>query len=518
MPAAVPAAEINPVIAGCHPDPSICRVGEDYYLVTSSFTYFPGLPVHRSRDLVRWECVGHVLAEPSHVDLDGLDVSDGVWAPTIRHHDGLFYVVYTVAEDRQGRGTFVTTASDPAGPWSAPVDLGAEGIDPSLFFDDDGRSWFTATRDTLTPDATGPGEIYLREFDHRALRLTGPTHVLWHGALAGAWAEAPHLYRRGNRYHLLAAEGGTGHHHSVTAAVASSPTGPYATDPRSPLLTHRHLGALTPVRNVGHADLVDAPDGDTWAVVLGVRPVDGVHTLGREVFLVPVSWEPEGPVFAPGVGAVTGLGGRAGLGDGTEGGTADWVGVRGPVRHRWDGSDLFLAPSPDDRASRGRPAFLGRRQDRHAFAFSATVPAPASAEEHSALVAFQSQDHFVTHTVRHSSGGIVVETVLWAGGEHALLARRPGSGRQRLGIRSDGQRYAFGTVTGGAFDAHATIGARVLSSEEAGSFVGVLLGVAHHGPAGTPWVRVEGVTYAGAGTGAVQDEPVTGAAPPISGR
>ncbi len=519
MPAAVSDAAINPVIAGCHPDPSICRVGEDYYLVTSSFAYFPGLPVHRSRDLVRWELVGHVLADPDHVDLDGLDVSDGVWAPTIRHHDGLFYVVYTVAENRQGRGAFVTTAADPAGPWSAPVDLRAEGIDPSLFFDADGRSWFTATRDALSPDATGPGEIYLRAFDHRALRLVGPTHVLWHGAVTGAWVEAPHLYRRGSAYHLLAAEGGTERTHAVTAAVASSPTGPYTTDPRSPLLTHRHLGALTPVRNVGHADLVDTPDGDTWAVVLGVRPLDGVHTLGREVFLVPVAWEPDGPVFAPGVGAITGLGNREApedvLADGPgSGASAHWVGLRGPVRHRWDGSDLTLAPSPDDLASRRRPAFLGRRQDRHRFAFSATIPAPASAEEHTALVAFQSQDRFVAHAVRRSAGGIVVETVLWGDGDRTVLARRPGSGRQRLDIRSDGHRYAFGTLSDdGVFDAHVTIGARVLSSEEAGSFVGVLLGVTHHGPAGTPWIRVEDVTY----SGAVQEEVTAWANEPVIG-
>jgi alpha-N-arabinofuranosidase len=243
--------------------------------------------------------------------------------------------------------------------------------------------------------------------------------------------------------------------------------------------------------------------------------VDGVHTLGREVFLVPVSWEPEGPVFAPGVGSVTGLGVHDNPGDDPEAapeGTAaaDWVGVWGPVHHRWEGRDLSLAPSPDDLASRGRPAFLGRRQDRHAFAFSATVTRPASAEEHTALVAFQSQDRFVTHAVRPSSGGVVVETVLRADGKHTVLARRPGSGRQRLDIRCDGHRYAFGTVTDGVFDAHATIAARALSSEEAGSFVGVLLGVAHHGPAGTPWARVEGMTYAGA----VQDEPVTGAVPP----
>ena len=491
----MPAAEIRPVVAGCHPDPSVCRVGEDHYLVTSSFTYFPGLPVHRSRDLVRWERVGHVLADPDHVDLDGLDVSDGVWAPTIRHHDGLFYVVYTVAEDRRGRATFVTTAADPAGPWSPPVRLDAEGIDPSLFFDVDGRAWFTATRDALAADATGPAEIYLREFDHRSLSLFGPTRVIWSGAVAGTWVEAPHLYRRGDVYHLLAAEGGTERNHAVTAATASAPTGPYTTDPRSPLLTHRHLGAGASVQNVGHADLVDTPTGDTWALVLGVRPVDGAHNLGREVFLVPVSWEPEGPVFAPGVGALTGPDGHAA---GADDAPADWVGLRGPVRHRWRGRDLSLAPAPDGLASRGRPAFLGRRQDRHRFAFAATVPAPGSPEKHAALVAFQNQDRFVSQAVVRSADDVVVETVLWDGGARTVLAERPGADRQRLEIRSDGRSYAFGAVVRGDFEAHATVDARLLSTEDAGGFVGVLLGVAHQGPATTPWVTVEDVTYTGA--------------------
>ncbi|WP_165956154.1 glycoside hydrolase family 43 protein [Streptomyces hainanensis] len=494
------AAEIRPVVAGCHPDPSICRVGADYYLVTSSFTYFPGLPVHRSRDLVRWERVGHVLADPAHVDLAGLDVSDGVWAPTIRHHDGLFHVVYTVAEHRRGRATFVSTATDPAGPWSPPVDLGADGIDPSLFFDADGRAWFTAARDALSADATGPAEIYLREFDHRALRLVGPSSVLWHGAVAGAWAEAPHLYRRGDVYHLLAAEGGTERNHAVTAATAHSPTGPYTTDPRSPLLTHRHLGAGAAVQNVGHADLVDTPEGDTWAVVLGVRPLDGGHTLGREVFLVPVSWAPEGPVFAPGTGTLADPDGLAGHRPPDDDAPADWVGLRGPAAHRWDGADLALAPAPDELASLGRPAFLGRRQDRHHCAFAATVPAPApdSADGHVGLVAFQHQDRHVAQRVRRAPGGdVVVETVLRSGGAHTVLARRPGTDRQRLEIRSDGRHYSFGTVTDGVLDVHATVDARLLSTEDAGGFVGVLLGVAHQGPAEAPWAAVEDVTYAG---------------------
>ncbi|WP_433509703.1 glycoside hydrolase family 43 protein [Nonomuraea sp. CA-143628] len=294
----------NPVLPGCYPDPSICRAGEDFYLVTSSFAYFPGIPLFHSRDLVNWRQLTHVLDRPSPLSLEGLDVSDGIWAPTIRHHDGTFYVVSTLARNRQGSVTFVVTAEDPAGPWSDPMPLEAEGIDPSLFFDDDGRCWFTACRDARQPTGGGPGELWMRELDLDRLKLVGPTHVLWHGAVRGAWVEAPHLYKRDGVYYLIAAEGGTESNHSVTAARSSAITGPYVTDPRSPLLTHRHRGSAEPVQNVGHVDLVDTPDGEAWAVALGVRPIEGTHTLGREVFLVPVAWGTHGPVFAPESGGV----------------------------------------------------------------------------------------------------------------------------------------------------------------------------------------------------------------------
>lgn len=307
-----PLAPVDPVLPGCHPDPSICRVGEDYYLVTSSFAYFPAVPIHHSRNLLDWELIGHVVTDPAYlrtgdVDFASTDIGDGVWAPTIRHHDGVFYVVFALARERRGCSTLLFTASDPRGPWSGPVELEADGIDPSLFFDDDGSCWFAAARDATVSTASGPAEIYLRRLDLATLSLVGPTTIVWHGALTGAWAEAPHLVKRDGVYHLLAAEGGTESRHSVTAAQADAVTGPWRTDPRSPLLTHRHLSPDHPVQNVGHADLVDDPEGRTWAVVLGVRPHEGTHTLGREVFLVPVEWSAQGPVFAPGTGMVTAL-------------------------------------------------------------------------------------------------------------------------------------------------------------------------------------------------------------------
>jgi xylan 1,4-beta-xylosidase len=523
----------NPVLPGCYPDPSICRAGEDFYLVTSSFAYFPGIPLFHSRDLVSWRQLTHVLDRPSPLSLEGLDVSDGIWAPTIRHHDGTFYVVSTLARKRQGSVTFVVTADDPAGPWSDPVPLEAEGIDPSLFFDDDGRCWFTACRDALQPAGGGPGELWMRELDLDRLKLVGPTHVLWHGAVRGAWVEAPHLYERDGVYYLIAAEGGTESNHSVTAARSNAVIGPYVTDPRSPLLTHRHRGSAEPVQNVGHVDLVDTPDGETWAVALGVRPIEGTHTLGREVFLVPVAWGAHGPVFAPeaggvrlserlpsiatagrgdgesaepGDGAFAGSGGAsAGSGDGASAGLGDgagvvagrvrfdapvlgleWNSLRGPVDDRVspsaDGGGLGLVLAAESLGSTGVPTFLGRRQQHVRFAartrisFSAAHPA-----EEAGLAVFQNQDHHATLalTVDGDGRAQVVLTVRQAGASTRLASVPVATGEVVLAVEGDETRYAFRLKEPdtGQWVSLGGVERSSLSTERAGGFVGVYLGL-----------------------------------------
>lgn len=528
---------INPVLPGCHPDPSVCRVGEDYWLVVSSFTYWPALPVFHSRDLVSWEPAGHVIDRDEQLSLTGLETSDGVWAPTIRHHGGVFYVVSTVANGRTGESNFVATATDPRGPWSQPVDLGVAGIDPSLFFDVDGRCWFTICRDSESPEATGPGEIWMREFDAETLSLVGPEYVLWHGAVAGAWVEAPHLFLRDGVYYLLGAEGGTERRHSVTAARSRSVTGPWVTDPRSPLLTHRHLSPDHDIQNIGHADLVDTPDGQTWALVLGVRPVDGVHTLGRETFLVPVEWTEAGPVFAPETGQVRVRERLPASAHAPERPAAEelvervrfdapslprgWSSLRGNVapllysathpssdRPRPLDDRLRLALSEETLSGRGTPAFIARRQQHlHAVVTADLDFSPGTMNEEAGLALFHAEHRWAAISVTLDDQGrrIAVTTAELGDGVRRGKDTLLPPGPVRLAIAADRHGYQLalaGDTAGRSPIPLSWHPRREFSTEVAGGFVGVYIGI-YATSAGYPSmnsVAVSGFEYRGSAT------------------
>ncbi len=293
----------NPIIPGFAPDPSICRVGEDYYLVNSTFSYFPGLPIYHSRDLANWELIGSALDRTSQLPLDGQGHSRGLFAPTIRYNNGTFYLICTNIDFG---GNFIVTATDPRGPWSDPYWLGEEasGIDPSLFFDDDGSCWYCGTRGRSEGEKYfGDNEIYLRQLDVNTMKLTGETYIVWHSALRDAhWPEGPHIYKKDGWYYVMIAEGGTGPNHAVSIARSRTLTDYYEGFMNNPILTHRHLGSDYPVSKVGHADLVDAPDGSWYLVMLASRPQRKVCPLGRETFLARVTWEEDWPVVNPGIG------------------------------------------------------------------------------------------------------------------------------------------------------------------------------------------------------------------------
>jgi len=299
----------NPILSGCHPDPTICEVNGTYYMVTSTFEYLPGLPVHRSVNLVDWELIGHAIID--QVDYTGIAASKGLYAPTLRHHRGTFYLICThvPGEDEvpARAGHFLVTATDPAGPWSEAVWFeGLDGIDPSLTFDGD-RVWMCWTNLANPGLWQGQTDIWLVELDARTYGPMGTPLAIWRGALTGAgWAEGPHIHARpGGGWMLVAAEGGTNRDHAVCVAYADSIEGPYVGDEGNPRLTHRFLGDKADIADVGHADLVRAVDGSWWSVLLATHQSGGVNSLmGRQTHLVPVEFERGRPLFAPGAGRV----------------------------------------------------------------------------------------------------------------------------------------------------------------------------------------------------------------------
>ncbi len=300
-----PGSYRNPILTGFFPDPSITRAGDRFYLVSSTFTYFPGIPVFESADLVHWRQIGNVIDRPTQLQFAGLAVSRGVFAPSIHYHNGFFYVLDTAVD---AGGNFLSVARNPAGPWSDPIWLTqVDGIDPSLFFDDDGRSY--VLNNGPPPGRSqydGQRAIWIQEFDLGSRRLLGPRKVLINGGVDFAskpvWIEGPHLFKREGWYYLMCAEGGTSTQHSEVVLRGRSPWGPFQADPGNPILTQRDLDPqrADPIAAAGHAQLVQAADGQWWATFLAVRTYDKVHyNLGRETFLLPVTWRDGWPVILP---------------------------------------------------------------------------------------------------------------------------------------------------------------------------------------------------------------------------
>jgi xylan 1,4-beta-xylosidase len=272
----------NPILPGFHADPSICRVGDDYYMVHSTFEYFPGVPIFQSKDLVNWKQIGHVLTRKSQLNLDKMRSSGGIFAPTLRHHDGKFYLITTMVG---GGGNFYVTATNAAGPWSDPVWIDRAGIDPSVCFDD-GKVYYTRQVDGER------GYSGQQVLNLETGKLEGELKELWRGT-GGVWPEGPHLYKINGKYYLMISEGGTSYDHRLTIARSDSPWGPFEANPKNPILTHLHLPG-NPFQALGHGDLVETPDG-WWVVFLGFRPQGGrFHHLGRETFLAPVTWKADG--------------------------------------------------------------------------------------------------------------------------------------------------------------------------------------------------------------------------------
>ncbi len=472
----------NPVIPGFHPDPSICRSGADYYLACSSFEYFPGIPIFHSRDLVHWTQIGNALERPSqlHLPLDAPS-SGGIYAPTLRHHDGRFWLIVTNVHDG---GNLVFTATDPAGPWSDPVRVpGVHGIDPDLAWDDEGNCWCTYA---------GVGQIRI---DPHTGQSFGTPNRLWSGTPGAKAPEAPHLYQIDDYWYLLIAEGGTERGHGISIARARTPIGPFEPCPANPILTHR--GTDHPIQNTGHADLVQGPDDSWWMVLLGVRPRGGTpgwHVLGRETFLAPVSWVDGWPV----VGELT-----------PSMPAPPWPLQQAeavPSRDDFDLSELHQRwISPRHRPAQScttkeRPgwltlqargqslddldvAFVGRRQQHLSCRVRTLIDA---AEGRGGLAVRLDEQHH--YEIEATSAG--VQVLARIGPLHTVAASRPvAAGPLVLRIevavtetvedaRSGPDTLSFGIEEAdGTFTVLATLDGRYLSTEVAGGFTGRVLGM-----------------------------------------
>lgn len=496
----------NPVLSGCYPDPSVARVGEWFYLVNSSFEMFPGVPIHRSRDLVHWEALGHVLTRDSQLSLAAAKPSGGIFAPTIRHHAGTFYMVTT---NVSGGGNFFVTAKDPSGPWSEPIWItGQGGIDPSLCFDDDGKVYLTSTG--------SPSGIYQSQIDvATGDLLTSPPRRIWKGT-GGRYPEGPHLYKIGERYYLMISEGGTEYGHLVTIARASSPWGPFEACPDNPILTHRNTELSQPIQGTGHADLVEDGQGNWWMVFLGIRPQGGYywHHLGRETFLAPVRWDERGwPVVnegqpisldmrsrgpraqamptppvrddfdAPTASSVAGLG-------------PVWNFLRNPVRASYSMAErpgwltLHGTQVSLEQADGVSPTFVGCRQRHLRARMAARIDyTPAHEGEEAGLVLYRAPRHRYELGVRRSVGArevFVRQTV----GAHVsvVTASVRASGRDPLILQVEAEPagYTFSwsyspehslpsaEATPTRLDAAET---RLLSTEVTGGFIGTYVGM-----------------------------------------
>ena len=278
----------NPIIPGYHPDPSICRVGEDFYLVNSTFEFFPGVPIFHSRNLANWEQIGYVLDRRSQLELEGCRNSGGIYAPTILYHEGMFYMITT---NVTWKGNFVVHSEKPEGPWSEPMWIDQNGIDPSLFWDDDGTCYYcsTGTNDGLRG-------IWAFAIDPMTGERLSEKYMISTGC-GGPCTEGPHIYKVKGKYYLMCAEGGTEYQHHEVILRSDRVFGPYEPCPRpqGAILSHAALKHY-PIQATGHADLVEDQNGNWWAVFLGIRNFSHalLHNLGRETFLAPVTWTQDG--------------------------------------------------------------------------------------------------------------------------------------------------------------------------------------------------------------------------------
>ena len=504
----------NPILPGWYSDPSICTNGKgDYFLATSSFSYYPGVPLFHSRDLMHWHQIGHVLDRPSQLrNLQHQHVSGGIFAPAIEYnpHNETYYMVTT----NVGWGNFFVTTKDPFGPWSEPIRLPTVGgIDPSFFFDDDGRAYIVNNDDAPDGKAEYDGHrtIQIQEFDPATNRTIGARKILVNKGARPQdnpiWIEGPHMYKINGKYFLMSAEGGTGGWHSEVIFRSDSPMGPFEPWKHNPILTQRHLSHRRPypITCAGHADLVQAQEGDWWAVFLACRPINNqFENLGRETFIMPVKWSDDGfPYITQGDDLVPLIIHREGVSRHEDYATAgnftyidtftdtllaqEWHTLRGPATTHYSLTQepgyLQLQCAPIRSTDRGTPAFVGRRMQHHAFECSTEMLfSPTDTLEQAGLVLFKDETHQYLFTVGTNGNQchITLDKVSRQGTE--TIVREPLSDTNKsitLKVVSDGKNFSFYYATKPSrwHLVAEGIDAAHLSTARAGGFTGSLIGL-----------------------------------------
>lgn len=402
----------NPIIPGFYSDPSVCRDGEDYYLITSSYEYYPGVPIFHSRDLVNWTQLSYCLTTELQLSLSNAGTSDGIYAPTLRKYKNTFYMITSNRSTSFGNHFYVT-AKDVKGPWSEPIwirdmnDNIPPGVDPSLFFDEDKTAYFTC----VAWDEKGQG-IGQAQIDLVSGRLLTPLTIIWYGT-GGTFPEGPHTYKINGWYFLMIAEGGTEFGHKVTIARSRSIEGPYESCPHNPILTQNYQKSQSAsIQGVGHGDLFEAHDGSWWMIVHGFRPSIGkLHHLGRETLLVPVSWDEEGWPIGNKVGyineEITLQGCFSNVVQKSEYDTYDdfssdtlpihWNYLRNPIEENYCYGNglpgITLLGSKISLNDTLNPTWLGRRQQHFNCIIKCELEFVPAEKEESGLTVFQTNEH-----------------------------------------------------------------------------------------------------------------------------
>ncbi len=517
----------NPLLSGFYPDPSICRVGEDYYMVTSSFVYFPGLPIFHSQDLIHWEQIGHGISDAGQLDYKNCETSLGLWAPTIRYHKGTFYIINTfVSEGREARrDNYIITASDPAGPWSSAHFIEhADGIDPSLFFDEDDRMWYTGNYIAEPGHYEGHHGIYLCELDKNTFQFKGERKIIWDGERSHSkWIEAPHLYYQNGWYYLIAAEGGTFTNHSVVMARSRTVDGSYEICPRNPVLSHRHLPQEHEISVTGHADIVETQNQEWWMVLLAVRPYKEAHfNLGRETFLVPVMWDADGWLRADNENGLVNRTERmpdlphyhtkpAFSSDNFESSQLNmmWNSIHPYTKDFFSLTErpghLRLYLRPEVMHEICTPAFLGRRQQHRCFLMQAAMDfVPVKASEEAGLALVQDDRYHYTFTVGLRNCQKILQLTKVQDHRRTVLAETPldFTGRVYLTVSADetGYHFYYGENEQQMYPLFLHADPTLLSSVTNGGFTGTYLGMygtsnkeSTKGYADFDWVVYEGI-------------------------